>query len=238
MSPGPASGPPPVLRAAHVARPLDETFAVFTRQIGAWWPLPTHGIFGADAGGLAFEDGLLVERAVDGRTCVWGEVVDWDPPHRLVITWHPGRDADEASEVEVRFAASEGGGTRVELEHRGWERFGENAMLRRHGYVGPGAWGHVLDHFADVADARPDAVDLTAVAAAYDAFFAEAERGGFGDPPPGEWDAARVAGARGAERPRDDGGGAGAGARAHRPGLRQRHLPGPAGAHRLGRGDR
>ena len=110
-------------------------------------------LFGADAGGLAFEDGLLVERAVDGRTCVWGEVVDWDPPHRLVITWHPGGDADEASEVEVRFAASEGGGTRVELEHRGWERFGENAMLRRHGYVGPGAWGHVLDHFADVADA-------------------------------------------------------------------------------------
>ena len=92
----------------------------------------------------------------------------------------------------MRFAASEGGGTRVELEHRGWERFGENAMLRRHGYVGPGAWGSVLDHFADVADVRPDAVDLTAVAAAYDAFFAEAERGGFGDPPPGEWDAARV----------------------------------------------
>lgn len=192
MSRAAAPGPPPVLRSAHVARPLDETFAVFTRQIGAWWPLPTHGLFGADAGGLAFEDGLLVERAVDGRTCVWGEVVHWDPPHRLVLSWHPGRDADQASEVEVRFAASDGGGTRVELEHRGWERFGESALHRRHGYVGPGAWGHVLDHFADLADARPDAADLTALAGAYDAFFAEAERGGFGDPPPGQWDAARV----------------------------------------------
>ena len=39
---------------------------------------------------------------------------------------------------------------------------------------------------------RPDAADLSAVAAAYDAFFAEAERGGFGPPPVGEWDAARV----------------------------------------------
>ena len=181
-----------MLRSAHVARPLDEAFAVFTRQIGAWWPLPTHGIFGADAGALGFEDGHLVERAVDGRTSVWGEVLAWDPPHRLVLTWHPGQDADEASEVEVRFAASEGGGTRVELEHRGWERFGPNAMLRRHGYVGPGAWGHVLDHFAGLADPRPDAVDLTSVAAAYEAFFAEAERGGFGDPPAGEWDAAHV----------------------------------------------
>jgi uncharacterized protein YndB with AHSA1/START domain len=183
---------PPVLRSAQVARPLEETFEVFTRQIGAWWPLPTHGMFTADAGGLGFEDGLLVERAVDGRTSVWGEVLAWDPPHRVVITWHPGQEAADASEVEVRFAASDGGGTRVELEHRGWERFGDSAMRRRHGYVGPGAWGHVLDHFADVADARPDAADLTAVAAAYDDFFAEAEGGGFGEPPPGEWDAGRV----------------------------------------------
>ena len=97
------------------------------------------------------EDGLLVERAVDGRTSVWGEVLAREPPHRLVLTWHPGGDPDDASEVEVRFTASEGGGTRVELEHRGWERFGESAMLRRHAYVGPGAWGHVLDHFASVA---------------------------------------------------------------------------------------
>ncbi len=192
MSAPAAPGPPPVLRSAHVARPVDETFAVFTRRIGAWWPLPTHGIFGADAGGLAFEDGLLVERAVDGRTCVWGEVLAWDPPHRVVLSWHPGQDADDASEVEVRFTASDDGGTRVELEHRGWDRFGDSALRRRHSYVGPGAWGSVLDHFADLADARPDAVDLTAVAAAYDAFFAEAELGGFGEPPPGEWDAARV----------------------------------------------
>src|SRR6478609_9471673 len=90
----------------------------------------------------------LVERAVDGRTSVWGEVLAWEPPHRLVLTWHPGGDPDDASEVEVRFTASEGGGTRVELEHRGWERFGESAMLRRHAYVGPGAWGLLLDHVA------------------------------------------------------------------------------------------
>jgi len=184
--------PPPVLRSAHVARPVPETFEVFTRQIGAWWPLPTHGLYGAEAGYLAFEEGLLVERATDGRCTVWAQVLEWDPPHRLVLAWHPGQEVAEASEVEVRFTASDGGGTRVELEHRGWERFGEDAMQRRHGYVGPGAWGHVLDHFAGVADARPDAVDLTALAAAYDAFFAEADLGGFRAPPPGEWDAPRV----------------------------------------------
>src|SRR6478752_3667100 len=36
MSPAPAPVPvPPVLRSAQVARPLEETFEVFTRQIGA-----------------------------------------------------------------------------------------------------------------------------------------------------------------------------------------------------------
>ena len=187
-----ASALPPVLRAAFVARPVDETFAVFTGQIGAWWPLPTHGLFGAEAGAVAFEGGRLVERAVDGRTTVWAEVLHWEPPHRLVLAWHPGDDPAAASEVEVRFTASDGGGTRVELEHRGWERFGEQARARRHRYEGPSAWGHVLDHFAGVADPRPDAVDLTALAAAYEEFFAEAERGGFGPPPAGEWDAERV----------------------------------------------
>ncbi|MGL5910893.1 MAG: hypothetical protein ACRCZP_12870, partial [Phycicoccus sp.] len=39
---------------------------------------------------------------------------------------------------------------------------------------------------------QPDPVDTTDLAAAYEAFFAEAERGGFGPPPPGAWDAARV----------------------------------------------
>jgi uncharacterized protein YndB with AHSA1/START domain len=187
-----ASELPPVLRSAFVARPVDETFAVFTRQIGAWWPVPTHGLFGPESGAVAFEDGRLVERAVDGRTTVWAEVLRWDPPHRLVLAWHPGSDVAEASEVEVRFTASDGGGTRVELEHRGWERFGEQARARRHGYVGPGAWGHVLDHFVGAADPQPDAVDLTALAAAYAEFFAEAERSGFGPPPAGEWGAEQV----------------------------------------------
>jgi uncharacterized protein YndB with AHSA1/START domain len=181
----------PVLRAARVARTVDDAFAVFTEQIGAWWPLPTHGVFHDATGAVAFEEGHLVERAVDGRVCVWGEVLEWEPPHRIVFTWHPGRPADDASEVEVRFA-EDGGGTRVELEHRGWERYGEDAVTRRRGYVGPGAWGHVLDHFADGAEPGVEAPDLGPLEAAAEAFFTEAETGGFGPPRAGEWDAGHV----------------------------------------------
>ena len=190
--PTPASQPiAPVVRAAEVARPPAEAFAVFTQEIGSWWPLPTHGMFGERSGGLFFRDGRLVEVGVDGAEVTWGEVREWDPPRRFVMSWHPGREAGDASEVEVAFEPS-GTGTRVVVEHRGWAAFGAEAMRRRHGYVGPNAWGYVLDHFADLAEPRPDAADLAELAAAYERFFTEADRGDFGPAPEGEWDADQV----------------------------------------------
>ncbi len=183
---------PPVVRATWVRCDPEAAFEAFTERIGAWWPLPTHGMYGDRAGGVAFEDGRLVERSVAGEECLWGEVIAWEPPERLAFSWHPGGEASDASEVEVGFVA-DGEGTRVVLEHRGWERFGGSALIRRRRYVGPGTWGAVLEHFADLAEGQAvPTVDLGDLAAAYDAFFTEASRGGFGDPPEGEWDAAQV----------------------------------------------
>lgn len=181
----------PVVRAAWVGRTQEDTFRIFTDEIGAWWPLPTHGLFGDRAGGVHFRDGALVEQSTDGREEVWGEVLTWNPPDRLVVTWHPGRDQTDASEVEVSFEA-DGGGTRVVIEHRGWEAFGEDAARRRLSYAGPNAWGYILDHFAGVAEPHPDAVDVSALADAYEAFFTEAEAGSFGPAPSAEWGAEEV----------------------------------------------
>ncbi|MFT7475247.1 MAG: hypothetical protein ACI81L_002185 [Verrucomicrobiales bacterium] len=182
---------PPIVRCACIARPVDETFDVFTAEIGAWWPLPTHGLFGGDAASVVFRDGKLIEQSIDGREVEWGEVSAWEPSRRVVIAWHPGRDRSEASEVEVLFEEDRIG-TRVVIEHRGWEVFGDDANGRRLGYVGPNAWGYVLDHFASGAEIDADAVDLDALSAAYESFFSEAEIGGF-DPPPGaEWNAEQV----------------------------------------------
>jgi hypothetical protein len=60
-------------------------------------------------------------------------VLIWEPPTRFAFSWHPGRAAETAQEVDVRFTPVEGG-THVELEHRGWERL-----------VGPD--GEIPDHF-------------------------------------------------------------------------------------------
>lgn len=182
---------PPVVRAAYVQRPPTEAFQVFTEEIGAWWPLPTHGTYGDAAGGVVFRDKLLIEQAIDGGETVWGEVLEWDPPNRLVMTWHPGRAADDASRVTVDFEP-DGDGTRVVLEHTGWEAFGADAMARRRMYNRPNAWGGVLDHYADVAESPIDGPDLNELAAAYDAFLAEATRGGFGPGPEGEWNADQI----------------------------------------------
>ena len=181
----------PILRSAHVRRPIEEAFALFTDQIGSWWPLPTHGLFGDRSAGVSFVEGRLVERADDGRTTTWGEILDWTPPHTLVFSWHPGRDSTHGSTVEVRFTA-DGDGTRIDLCHGGWEIFGEAADDRRRSYVGPNAWGYVLDFFCSRGEADDADDGLTALASAYDRFFTEATQVGFTSPPDGEWDAAQV----------------------------------------------
>ncbi len=140
----------PVLRAAHVRRTPAEAFALFTDDIGAWWPLATHGVYG-DGGTVGFEGDRLVERSADGEESVWASVTAWEPGGRLVLEWHPGRTSDDATEVEVLFLADDAG-TRVEVLHRGWDRFGAKAERMRRTYGGPHAWGTVLDHYTAVAD--------------------------------------------------------------------------------------
>ena len=189
---------PPVLRAAHVRRTPADTFRLFTDQIGAWWPVRTHGLFGDRSGGVAFAAGALVERSVTGETTAWGEVQAWEPPSRLVLTWHPGRSDGPHSVVEVTFTG-DADGTRVEIPHRGWDAFGEGAMAARRDYTGPSAWGGLLDRFGDLADRHPGGVDpdpgraeLGDLTAAYEAFFVEAALGGFGPPTGDEWTAEQV----------------------------------------------
>jgi uncharacterized protein YndB with AHSA1/START domain len=128
--------------------PPERAFAAFTERIGEWWPLGTHSIGGEDAETAAFEgrvNGRLYERIAGGEEVSWGEVLVWEPPHRLVFTWHPSREPQGATEVEVRFSA-EGSGTVVELEHRGWEALGERATEASARY--DTGWDFVLREYA------------------------------------------------------------------------------------------
>ena len=56
------------------------------------------------------------------------------PGRRLRFTWHPGREAESAQWVEVRFESA-AAGSRVTLTHGGWEALGEIAPILRREYA-------------------------------------------------------------------------------------------------------
>jgi uncharacterized protein YndB with AHSA1/START domain len=145
-----------------VEAPVERAFAVFTEGIGTWWPLESHHIGSQPAVAAVMEPragGRLYERAADGTECDWGRVRVWEPPTRLVVGWHLqddwsfDPDPAKATEYEVRFVDEGGGRTRVELEHRGFERWGERAAEIRAMFMEPNAWSLVLDLYAAAAAA-------------------------------------------------------------------------------------
>ena len=138
----------PVEKSIVVGTDVERAFRRFTREIGQWWPLESHSVGGARAVAAVLEEGVggrVHERLEDGTEHEWGRILTWEPPHRFVMTWHPGRAPSTAQELEVRFSAEPGGGTRLDLTHRGWERLGEEAAEGRRPY-GPG-WDAVLARF-------------------------------------------------------------------------------------------
>ena len=108
-------------------------FALWTERTALWWP-PTHTASNEKGATIVFEPrvgGRIYERAAHGSERDWGQVLAWEPPHRLVYTWHLMSDPADATEVEVRFHANGDGTTTVEIEHRGWDRFGSGGAENR-----------------------------------------------------------------------------------------------------------
>jgi activator of Hsp90 ATPase-like protein len=141
-----------VRKALTVHASVEHSFAVFTGRMNDWWPLLTHSVAEERAESVTFEreeGGRVYETIRGGEESDWGRVLVWEPPHRFVMTWHPGRGAGEATEVEVRFSA-DGAFTRVELEHRGWEARGGRAQAVRDGY--DRGWEPVLGRFVEAAE--------------------------------------------------------------------------------------
>ncbi len=119
---GPLDAPPrvqPIRREIAVSAPVETAFALFTAHIGRWWPLSSHSVNGAESL-VAFEGDRLVERWGTEHS-VWAEVVTWDPPTGLRLSWHPGSSPESATDLEVTFSDHEDG-TLVRLVHSGWER--------------------------------------------------------------------------------------------------------------------
>lgn len=122
----------PVGASVVLACPVGAAFDAFTKDVGAWWPLATHSVWQERARTCRFEpgtNGRVVEVHDDGRETTWADVVVWEPPHRLVLLWYPGRTSDLGQNVEVQFV-TEGDGTRVTLVHRDWQQTDDDRRRR------------------------------------------------------------------------------------------------------------
>lgn len=137
----------PIRLSFEVDCPADHAFEVWTARIGTWWPAD-HTVTGEEGLAVTLEGragGRIFERTHGGIEHDWGEVTIWEPPARLGYLWHLRRDRADATEVEIRFVDAGSGRTRVEIEHRGWERLGaegESWRDRNHG-----GWATLLPHF-------------------------------------------------------------------------------------------
>jgi Activator of Hsp90 ATPase homolog 1-like protein len=104
----------------------EHAFATWTQRTSRWWPV-SHTVTAEPGLYVTFEPrvgGRIFERSPSGQEVDWGEITAWDPPRRLAYLWFIRTDRADATDVEVTFSATEVGGTRVDIEHSGWERLG------------------------------------------------------------------------------------------------------------------
>jgi uncharacterized protein YndB with AHSA1/START domain len=151
--------PAPVRRSIEVNAPQAKAFDVFTRKTSAWWP-KTHHIGKSPLAEAIIEpkvNGRWYERGEDGSECDSGRVLAWNPPNSIILAWQLTAkfefDPAFVTEVEVKFVPLADGRTRVELEHRLLERFGDAAETVRGQIDADGGWPEILRSFAAVANA-------------------------------------------------------------------------------------
>lgn len=150
----------PVRKTIVVNASLERAFTVFTEGFDSWWPRTHH--IGASPMQKAVIEGKVGGRCyahqADGTDCPWGTVTVWEPPTRFVFAWQITPqwayqpDIARSSEVEVRFTAEAGGTTRVDLEHRHFERHGADGAAMRAGVDTEQGWGAMLKRFAAAAE--------------------------------------------------------------------------------------
>ena len=146
----------PVRRSVVVRASAERAFSIFTDDFDSWWPRSHH--IGSSPMKKALIEGRVGGRCYsqqeDGTDCPWGQILVWEPPRRFVMAWQITPewgyqpDLAQSSEVEVRFTPLGDGTTRVDLEHRNFERHGGGGATMATGVGGEGGWGALLQEYA------------------------------------------------------------------------------------------
>jgi uncharacterized protein YndB with AHSA1/START domain len=150
----------PVRKRVRVDRTAEAAFRLFTEHIDRWWPVEVFSRAADEQYGddvkverVVFEPrpgGRLYELTSEGVEGVWADVLEFEPPSRIVLAWKPNDRPEPPTEVEIDFEP-DGDGTIVRLEHRGWDRLGARAAEARDGH--DGGWRLPLERFVAAAAA-------------------------------------------------------------------------------------
>jgi uncharacterized protein YndB with AHSA1/START domain len=153
----------PVRKSITVKASAERAFEVFTTGFDTWWPRSHH--IGSAPLKKAIVEGFVGGRCyseqTDGTDCPWGQVLLWEPPHRFVMAWQINPqwkyepDLAKCSEVEIRFTPEPDGSTRVDLEHRHFQRHGAGGDAMRTQVDSPMGWGDLLKLYS----ARAEQID-------------------------------------------------------------------------------
>lgn len=147
-----------VRKSVIVRADAANAFTIFTNGIGRWWP-KTHRVgAGRPLANMIVEPmrgGRWYAKLDDGSEHDIGRVLVWEPPSRVVFRWEINsqwtRDPAMSTEVEVQFVAESSDRTRVELEHRGFDRLGADGEKMRDNVLR--GWPTVLNIFEQSVNA-------------------------------------------------------------------------------------
>lgn len=144
-----------VTATVEVAVDPATAFAIFTDEIDRWWrPGPINWNDPDRAIGIRIEPGvggrwIEVEDAETGEGCECGRITVWEPGERLVFLYRDSGHALDDTEVEIRFELVPGG-TRVTLEHSGWEQLDAEVAAQRRNFKRAG-WLNILSWYSEWA---------------------------------------------------------------------------------------
>ena len=135
-----------VRKTITVRTSVEHAFSVFTEGYDSWWPRSHHigkspmkeGIIEPRVGGRCYT------KQVDGTESDWGQILEWEPPHRFVLAWQIthewGYEPDAATQAaqarDLRLLYGKHSGlASVQLQPIGTVSQGKGALVE--GTVGP-----------------------------------------------------------------------------------------------------
>ena len=130
-----------IRKSIWIGRSPETSFKVFCEEMTEWWP----GGFGGKDSIPRLEPmvgGRFYERKPDGTEYEIGRLTAYQPPSLVAFTWR-APSWEVVTQVEIRFTP-ENNGTRVDLEHSGWEQDAKTREARKN-Y--DGGWDLVLGHY-------------------------------------------------------------------------------------------